>query len=169
MCNKDAPPMTSSSPSHFVYFQSYLPCNYATIYFSIPAVDPPSDLFVKEISSKSMKITWKASPSQITGYRIQLTPMLAGSKPQAVNVGPKTTSHILRDLSPDTEYEINVFAMKELTASEPISTMEKTQAVNIRVGKLLTLYCLPSCLKSFLIPFIKDRKCNLFLHRIIYK
>lgn len=96
-------------------------------------VDPPSDLFVTEISSKSMKITWKASPSQITGYRIQLTPMLAGSKPQAVNVGPKTTSHILKDLSPDTEYEINVFAMKELTASEPISTLEKTQAVKIRV------------------------------------
>lgn len=132
-------------------------------------MDPPSDLFVTEISSKSMKITWKASPSQITGYRIQLTPMLAGSKSQAVNVGPKTTSHILKDLSPDTEYEINVFAMKELTASEPISTLEKTQAVKIRVGKLLTLCCFPFCLKSFLIPFRKSETLIMFLLGIIYK
>ncbi|XP_056421865.1 collagen alpha-1(XII) chain isoform X3 [Hyla sarda] len=97
------------------------------------AVDPPSDLTVKEISSKSMKITWRPSPSQITGYRVQLIPMLAGSKQQALNVGPQTTSLTLKDLSPDTEYQINVFAMKELTASEPISTLEKTQAVKIRV------------------------------------
>ncbi|XP_075058737.1 collagen alpha-1(XII) chain isoform X1 [Mixophyes fleayi] len=96
-------------------------------------VDPPSDLFVTEISSKSMKITWRASPSQITGYRVQLIPMLAGSKQQALNVGPQTTSLTLKDLSPDTEYQVNVFAMKELIASEPISTLEKTQAVKIRV------------------------------------
>ncbi|XP_068137600.1 collagen alpha-1(XII) chain isoform X2 [Hyperolius riggenbachi] len=96
-------------------------------------VDPPSDLTVTEVSSKVMKIAWKASPSQITGYRIQLTPMLAGSQPQAFIVGPQTTRHTLKDLTPDTMYEISVFAMKDLTASEPISTLEKTQAVKIRV------------------------------------
>ncbi|XP_075454120.1 collagen alpha-1(XII) chain isoform X2 [Ascaphus truei] len=80
-----------------------------------------------------MKITWRASPSQITGYRVQLIPMLAGSKQQAVNIGPQTTSINMKDLSPDTEYQINLFAMKGLTASEPISTLEKTEAVKIRV------------------------------------
>ncbi|XP_041420606.1 collagen alpha-1(XII) chain isoform X2 [Xenopus laevis] len=97
------------------------------------AVEPPSDLAVTEISSKSMKITWRPSPSQITGYRIQLLPMLAGSKQHSLNLGPQTTSINVKDLSPDTEYQINLYAMKGLTASEPISTLEKTQAVKIRV------------------------------------
>uniref|UniRef100_A0A8C5R881 Collagen alpha-1(XII) chain n=1 Tax=Leptobrachium leishanense TaxID=445787 RepID=A0A8C5R881_9ANUR len=97
------------------------------------AVEAPSGLTVTDISSKSMKITWRSSPSQITGYRIQLIPMLAGSKQHVLNLDPQSTSITMKDLAPDTEYQINLFAMKGLTASDPISALEKTLAVKIRV------------------------------------
>ncbi|KAM8953803.1 collagen alpha-1(XII) chain [Pelodytes ibericus] len=97
------------------------------------AVEAPSGLTVTEITSKSMKITWRPSPSQITGYRIHLIPMIAGSKQHVLNLGPQTTSINMKDLSPDTEYQINLFAMKGLTASDPISALEKTLSVKIRV------------------------------------
>nr|XP_033792023.1 collagen alpha-1(XII) chain isoform X1 [Geotrypetes seraphini] len=96
-------------------------------------VEAPSNLEVTEIQAKSMRINWNASPSQVTGYRVQLIPMIPESKQHALNVGPQITSLNVKDLSPDTEYQINVFAMKELTASEPVSTMEKTLEVKVRV------------------------------------
>ncbi|XP_078504196.1 collagen alpha-1(XII) chain isoform X2 [Lissotriton helveticus] len=97
------------------------------------AVEPPSNVVVKEISSKSMRLKWRPSPSQVTGYRVQLIPMIAGSKQQSLNVGPQTTNINMKDLSPDTVYQINVYAMKGLTASEAVTTMEKTEAVKVQV------------------------------------
>ncbi|KAG9268607.1 collagen alpha-1(XII) chain-like isoform X2 [Astyanax mexicanus] len=94
-------------------------------------VEPASNLQVTEISSKSMRVTWDASPGDITGYKLQLIPMLAGSKRQELYTGPSHTSVNVRDLSPETEYEISLFALKGLVPSEPVLAMEKTQPVKV--------------------------------------
>ncbi|XP_041099442.1 collagen alpha-1(XII) chain-like, partial [Polyodon spathula] len=78
-----------------------------------------------------MRITWEASSGQITGYKLQLIPMLAGSKRQELYVGPNVTFVNARDLSPETEYQINLFALKGLTPSEPVMVMETTQPVKV--------------------------------------
>uniref|UniRef100_A0A8C5WPR6 COCA1 protein n=1 Tax=Laticauda laticaudata TaxID=8630 RepID=A0A8C5WPR6_LATLA len=87
-----------------------------------------------QISSRSIKITWDPSPSDITGYKVDIIPMKADAKQFSMNVGPQTTAFNIKDLSADTEYQINVHAMKGLTSSEPVSIMEKTQPVKVRVG-----------------------------------
>lgn len=61
--------------------------------------------------------------------------MIAGGKQHVLSVGPQTTALNVKDLSPDTEYQINVYAMKGLTPSEPITIMEKTQQVKVQVGE----------------------------------
>ncbi|KAG7465749.1 hypothetical protein MATL_G00156840 [Megalops atlanticus] len=94
-------------------------------------VEPASNLQVTEISSKSMRVTWDPSVGEVTGYKLQLIPMLAGSKRQELYVGPAQTSVNVRDLSPETEYEISLFALKGLTPSEPVMAMEKTQPTKI--------------------------------------
>ncbi|XP_062864011.1 collagen alpha-1(XII) chain [Trichomycterus rosablanca] len=94
-------------------------------------VDPASNLQVTEISSKSMRVMWDSSPGDITGYKLQFMPMLAGSKRQELYTGPSQTSVNVRDLSPETEYEISLFALKGLTPSEPVLAMEKTQPVKV--------------------------------------
>ncbi|GAA6109498.1 collagen alpha-1(XII) chain isoform X1 [Tachysurus ichikawai] len=96
-------------------------------------VEPASNLQVTEISSKSMRVTWDASPGDITGYKLQLIPMLAGNKRQELYTGPTPTSVNVRDLSPETEYEISLFALKDFTPSEPVMAMEKTQPVKVSV------------------------------------
>ncbi|CAN9502287.1 unnamed protein product [Ophioblennius macclurei] len=94
-------------------------------------VEPASNLQVTEMASKSMRVTWDPSLGEITGYKLTLIPMLPGMKRQELYIGPTQTSINVRDLSPETEYEISLFALKGLTPSEPIMAMEKTQPVKV--------------------------------------
>ncbi|XP_060918564.1 collagen alpha-1(XII) chain isoform X1 [Labrus mixtus] len=94
-------------------------------------VEPASNLQVTEIASKSMRVTWDASSGDITGYKVTLIPMLSGMKRQELYMGPTQTSINVRDLSPETEYEISLYALKGLMPSEPIMAMEKTQPVKV--------------------------------------
>lgn len=107
-------------------------------------VEPASNLQVTEIASKSMRVTWDASPGEITGYKVTLIPMLAGMKRQELYTGPTQTSINVRDLSPETEYEINLYALKGLTPSEPVLAMEKTQPVKVSTGKMISVHNIAS-------------------------
>ncbi|KAM8725153.1 collagen alpha-1(XII) chain isoform 2-T3 [Acanthopagrus schlegelii] len=97
----------------------------------LEVVEPASNLQVLETASKSIRVTWDASIGEVTGYKVQMIPMMTGSKRQELYVGPGQTSVVVRDLSPDTEYQINLYALKGLMPSEPIMTMQKTQPVTV--------------------------------------
>ncbi|XP_048391729.1 collagen alpha-1(XII) chain isoform X1 [Stegostoma tigrinum] len=92
-------------------------------------VEPPSNLQALEIASNFMKLTWDSSPGQITGYRVHLIPMVAGIQEKSVNVDARTRIAVVKDLTAETEYQINLYAMRGLASSEPVSLMEKTQPV----------------------------------------
>ncbi|XP_038818501.1 collagen alpha-1(XII) chain-like [Salvelinus namaycush] len=94
-------------------------------------IEPASNLRVMEMASKSMRVTWDISFGDVSGYKLQLIPMMAGSKHQELYVGASQTSVMVTGLSPDTEYQISLFALKGLTPSEPIMTMEKTEPVKV--------------------------------------
>lgn len=98
-------------------------------------VEPASNLQVTEIASKSMRVTWDPSLGDVTGYKLTLNPMLPGMKRQELYTGPTHTSINVRDLSPETVYEIALYALKGLTPSEPIMATEKTQPVKVTTGK----------------------------------
>ncbi|KAM8833742.1 collagen alpha-1(XII) chain isoform 2-T2 [Synchiropus picturatus] len=94
-------------------------------------VEPPSNLQVTEIASKSMRVTWDLSQGDVTGYKLVLVPMIPDVKRQELYMGATQASMNVRDLSPETEYEISLYALKGLTPSEPIMAMEKTQPVKV--------------------------------------
>lgn len=85
-----------------------------------------------------MRITWESSPGDITGYKLQVFPIIAGAKKQELYTGPTFTLANVRDLSPETEYEISLFALKGLTPSKPQVVTEKTQPVKVSTGKMLS-------------------------------
>uniref|UniRef100_A0A3Q4MGK4 Collagen alpha-1(XII) chain n=1 Tax=Neolamprologus brichardi TaxID=32507 RepID=A0A3Q4MGK4_NEOBR len=94
-------------------------------------VEPASNLQVQEVISKSMRLMWDPSIGDVSGYKIQLIPMMAGSMRQELYVGAGQTSVVVRGLSADTEYQIILFALKGLTPSEPITAMQKTLPVRV--------------------------------------
>lgn len=83
-----------------------------------------------------MRVTWDPSLGDVTGYKLTFNPMLAGMKRQELYTGPTHTSINVRDLSPETVYEITLYALKGLTPSEPIVVTEKTQPVKVTTGKI---------------------------------
>lgn len=85
-----------------------------------------------------MRITWESSPGSITGYKLQVFPIITGAKKQELYTGPTFTLANVRDLSPETEYEISLFALKGLTPSKPQVVTEKTQPVKVSTGKMPT-------------------------------
>lgn len=107
---------------------------------SSSVVEPASNLQVTEMSSKSMRVTWDASRGEVTGYKLTLIPMMAGLKRQVLYTGPTQTSVNVRDLSPETEYEITLFALKGLTPSDPVMAMEKTQPVKVSLGATIQYF-----------------------------
>lgn len=99
------------------------------------AVEPASNLQILEVASKSMRVTWDPSIGQVSGYKVQMIPMMADRKRQEVYVGVGQTSVVVRDLSPDVEYQISLYALKGLTPSEPITVMQKTEPVKVSLGE----------------------------------
>ncbi|XP_051908747.1 collagen alpha-1(XII) chain-like isoform X2 [Hippocampus zosterae] len=97
------------------------------------AVEPASRLEVEEVSSKTMKLSWSASPDDVSGYKVQMIPLTVGGKRHELYVGSSQTAVAVRDLSPDTEYQINLFALKGLTPSEPAVLLQRTQPVKVSV------------------------------------
>ncbi|XP_061158183.1 collagen alpha-1(XII) chain-like isoform X19 [Syngnathus typhle] len=95
-------------------------------------VEPASNLQVTEIASKSMRVTWDASQGYVTGYKLVLVPMLPGISRQELYISVMQNSINVRDLAPDTVYEISLYALKGLTPSEPVMATEKTQPVKVR-------------------------------------
>uniref|UniRef100_A0A3P9PBA2 Collagen, type XIV, alpha 1b n=1 Tax=Poecilia reticulata TaxID=8081 RepID=A0A3P9PBA2_POERE len=110
--------------------------------FCVAVVDPASNLRVVEVASKSMRVSWDASGGDVSGYRVQTIPMTAGSKQQDLYLASSQTSVVVRDLSPDTAYQVNVFALQALMASEPVSVMQKTEPLK---AALCVRGFLPEC------------------------
>ena len=115
-------------------------------------VEPASNLQVTEIASKSMRVTWDLSLGDVSGYKLTLTPMLPGMKRQELYTGATQSNINVRDLSPETEYEISLYALKGLVPSEPVMAMEKTQPVKVSTGEAAVFFTCVAC--SLLTSFV---------------
>lgn len=135
---EDSTAIVNSQPGKHLDAEYILKAHVIIHFLQIfPVVEPASNLQVTEIASKSMRVTWDPSLGEITGYKLTLNPMLPGMKRQELYIGPTQTSINVRDLSPETEYEIILNALKGLTPSEAVMAMEKTQPVKVSTGKMI--------------------------------
>lgn len=92
-----------------------------------------------------MRLTWMPSIGQVSGYKVQMIPMMAGSKRLELYIDPGQTSVVVKALSPDVEYQINLYALKGLMSSEPIMVMQKTEPVKVSMGEYTVVMILNIC------------------------
>lgn len=98
-------------------------------------MEPASNLQVLEVSSKAIRVSWDASIGDVSNYKVQMIPMVSSARRQELYLGSAQTAAEVRDLSPDTEYQISVYALNGLTPSEPITALQKTQPLRVSVGE----------------------------------
>ncbi|XP_072305551.1 collagen alpha-1(XII) chain-like [Eucyclogobius newberryi] len=96
-------------------------------------VEPALNLDIVEVSSKSLGVRWEPSPSDVSGYRLQVVPVSSGGSRQELYVSSQTTSALLKDLSPQTAYEVHLYALKDMTSSQATSASALTLPLQVSV------------------------------------
>uniref|UniRef100_A0A8C4RJN8 Collagen alpha-1(XII) chain n=1 Tax=Erpetoichthys calabaricus TaxID=27687 RepID=A0A8C4RJN8_ERPCA len=88
------------------------------------APDSPTNLRTSEVTSHSFRATWTAPSGNVDSYRVVY--MTIGGRPKELSVDGSITTAVLPDLNPETEYEVNVYAILGQESSEPLTGRETT-------------------------------------------
>ncbi|XP_056391182.1 fibronectin isoform X3 [Hyla sarda] len=83
-------------------------------------VPPPTELQLLEASDVKIIISWNASPSEISGYRVVVTPASSPNRePQTLPVSRSTFAEVV-NLQPGTNYRFEVYAVSRGQDSQPL-------------------------------------------------
>ncbi|XP_060707180.1 tenascin-X-like [Hemiscyllium ocellatum] len=83
------------------------------------ARESPSRLSFSDLTDSSVTVHWAAPAAPVDSFKIFYVPTKRGEPRSAVIAGRKTNI-TLRDLLPDTQYEVNLVAVRGATESPPI-------------------------------------------------
>uniref|UniRef100_A0A8B9LRH9 Fibronectin n=1 Tax=Astyanax mexicanus TaxID=7994 RepID=A0A8B9LRH9_ASTMX len=85
------------------------------------AIPGPSDLQFSQIGSSSFTVSWySAANVQLTGYRVAITPKNKNGPTKEVHIAPDSTQYHATGLMPATDYEVEVYAVKNSLTSRPV-------------------------------------------------
>ncbi|XP_075036435.1 fibronectin isoform X2 [Mixophyes fleayi] len=83
-------------------------------------VSSPTDLQLLEVSDVKITISWNAPPSEVSGYRVVVTPVKpSGREVQNLPVSRSTFAEVI-NLQPGTTYRFEVFAVNRGQESQPL-------------------------------------------------
>uniref|UniRef100_A0A4W4GJE6 Fibronectin n=1 Tax=Electrophorus electricus TaxID=8005 RepID=A0A4W4GJE6_ELEEL len=85
------------------------------------AIPGPTHLQFSQVGSSSFTVSWySAANVQLTGYRVAITPKNKNGPTKEVNVSPDSKQYHATGLTPATEYEVEVYAVKNSLTSRPV-------------------------------------------------
>ncbi|XP_032815568.2 collagen alpha-1(XII) chain-like isoform X2 [Petromyzon marinus] len=91
-----------------------------------PPPGAPLDLVTSEVTTRSFRVTWTPSPDPVDQYRVVYYPLGSGGSPLEDEVEGTLSTVVLRKLQPSTRYEVSVFAVNSVGASEPLRGHDTT-------------------------------------------
>lgn len=87
--------------------------------FQLSARGSPRDLRVFDETTSTMRLTWRPAPGNVLQYRIAFKPSEGGERKE-ISVKGDNTEALLKNLQPDTEYELFVSARYSTGLGDPL-------------------------------------------------
>ncbi|XP_073711114.1 fibronectin 1a isoform X12 [Misgurnus anguillicaudatus] len=94
------------------------------------AIPGPTSVNFSKVSPTSFTISWPSSNVKLTGYRVAITPKSKSGPTKEVNIAPDSTEFHATGLMPGTDYEVEVYGVKDSLTSNRVKA-EVTTPDNI--------------------------------------
>lgn len=85
----------------------------------------PRDLITSDVTDTSFMVSWTAAPGRVRQYRIRWKSLFSEESGEKV-VPADVTSTLLENLTPETRYQVSVFASYDRGEGEPLVGEETT-------------------------------------------
>ena len=101
----------------------------------------PKDLVTSDVTDTSFAVSWTAAPGNVKMYRVRWKSLFSEESGEK-SVPGATTDTVLEGLTPETLYQVSVFASYGRGDGEPLTGTETTDgtATSLWLG-----YCLLFC------------------------
>ncbi|XP_062862520.1 fibronectin 1a [Trichomycterus rosablanca] len=91
------------------------------------AIPGPSNLQFSQVGPTSFTASWYSGANvQLTGYRVAITPKTKNGPTKEIHIAPDSTQYHATGLTPATEYEVELYAVKNSLTSRPIKGVIST-------------------------------------------
>ncbi|XP_065148947.1 fibronectin 1a isoform X4 [Paramisgurnus dabryanus] len=84
------------------------------------AIPGPTSVNFSKLSPTSFTISWPSSNVKLTGYRVAITPKSKSGPTKEVNIAPDSTEFHATGLMPGTDYEVEVYGVKDSLTSNRV-------------------------------------------------
>ena len=93
----------------------------------------PRDLITSDVTDSSFMVSWSAAPGRVRQYRVRWKSQFSDESGEKMVPGD-VTSTLLEGLSPETRYQVSVFASYSLGEGEPLLGEETTDGMFYFLG-----------------------------------
>lgn len=90
----------------------------------------PRDLITSDVTDSSFMVSWSAAPGRVRQYRVHWMSLFSDESGD-VTVPGDVTSTLLEGLSPETRYQVSVFAAYNIGEGEPLVGEETTDGTMV--------------------------------------
>lgn len=108
----------------------YSVCCILSVFMSPAELGSARDLITSDVTDTSFMVSWTAAPGRVRQYRIRWRSVFSEESGEKM-IPADMTSTLLENLTPETRYQVSVFASYDRGEGEPLVGEETTDGEHV--------------------------------------